>query len=141
MRLSRLIPPAALYFETILANVSTQLQLGTHLITLSCLQFSLPREERRNISLLYNKMTVAQMSSLAPNVSDAGRADLFHDSLPRSGPSLSFFPFLCLSFSCSLSLTRTHILFVDSPAAFRRCGASTSTSFWRLPSVTLRKSL
>ena len=32
-------------------------------------QFSLPREERRNISLLYNKMTVSEMSSLAPNVS------------------------------------------------------------------------
>lgn len=32
-------------------------------------QYSLPREERRNISLLYNKVTVAEMSVLAPNVS------------------------------------------------------------------------
>jgi len=39
----------ALYFETILAN------------------YSLPREERRNISLLYNKMTITDMSKLAPN--------------------------------------------------------------------------
>ncbi|RWS25636.1 membrane metallo-endopeptidase-like 1 [Leptotrombidium deliense] len=39
----------ALHFETILAN------------------YSLPREERRNISLLYNKMNISQIEKLAPN--------------------------------------------------------------------------
>lgn len=32
-------------------------------------QFSLPREERRNISSLYNKMKLSELSSVAPNVS------------------------------------------------------------------------
>uniref|UniRef100_T1JUD6 Peptidase M13 N-terminal domain-containing protein n=1 Tax=Tetranychus urticae TaxID=32264 RepID=T1JUD6_TETUR len=40
----------ALAFETILAN------------------FSIPREERRNISLLYNLMTVKEIETIAPNV-------------------------------------------------------------------------
>ncbi|RWS10237.1 membrane metallo-endopeptidase-like 1 [Dinothrombium tinctorium] len=40
----------ALQFETILAN------------------YSLPREERRNISLLYNKMNISEIQKLAPNI-------------------------------------------------------------------------
>ena len=35
----------------------------------SLTQYSLPREERRNMSSLYNKMTVEELSQLAPNVS------------------------------------------------------------------------
>ncbi|CAM6031901.1 unnamed protein product, partial [Sphagnum compactum] len=41
----------ALKFETVLAN------------------FSLPREERRNISLLYNKMNISEVTRLAPKTS------------------------------------------------------------------------
>jgi len=61
----------ALFFETILANVSSSLVLEKFLKCCLVLKFSLPREERRNISLLYNKMTINDMSKLAPNVSYA----------------------------------------------------------------------
>jgi hypothetical protein len=39
------------------------------ILTLYYFQYSLPKEERRNMSLLYNKMTIEELSQIAPNVS------------------------------------------------------------------------
>lgn len=39
------------------------------ILTYYYFQYSLPKEERRNMSLLYNKMTIEELSQIAPNVS------------------------------------------------------------------------
>jgi len=69
-----------LKFETTLANVSFLCELSPNLLSLMSpklntnvcflylFKYSLPREERRNISLLYNKMNISEVTRLAPKV-------------------------------------------------------------------------
>lgn len=66
----------ALEFETQLANVSGKLFRVMHMVAdaylfdfvLMFLQFSLPREERRNVTKLYNPMTISELQEKFPSI-------------------------------------------------------------------------